>query len=444
MVTPRSWVAVLAAQISTRALRTVGSGGTTLPGRIATLISRALLADVLASTPTVLVAGTNGKTTTVRFIVAALKTRSRAIMTNSSGANLFDGIVAAVAQAQSNGARRGAETAVFEVDELALPRVAREVRPSVLVLTNLYRDQLDRYGEIDRIVATFARAIAELPAEATVVANADDPRLVDLVEASGARAVWFGVEHDRGHRGVFLLDRRLCPRCGALLEHDVRGRFACTGCGFAAPEPVDRAALTATSERGLVAEIDGNRIETSVPGAVNLANLAAAYATARVRGIPTADVVAALQTVAAPYGRHETVSVNGRPTTLVLLKNPVGFNAFIADSVIAPGSTVVIALNDLPADGEDVSWIWDVDFEQLAERGVNVVAAGRRRADVAVRLKYAGVPVVGTIENLDDVVKALAVENAATPAVLLCTYTAMMHVRTVLRRSGFVADYWLR
>lgn len=428
------------AKLSATLLRRVGSGGSTLPGRLATTVAPRLLGEVFAATPTILVAGTNGKTTTTRCVAHALAGRFPAVVSNASGANLFPGIVAAAAAATPLRGPR-ADVAVFEVDELTLPRVARDVRPAMVVLTNVYRDQLDRYGEIERVMQAFRETIAALPANAILVANADDPRIVAVAREATVRVVWFGVDWNGTPRNVFLLDRELCPHCSDLLAYADDGTFACGPCGFASPRTAFRARVASTAD-GLAVTIEGRAFSAPLRGEVNAANVAAAYAAARAFGISSSEIAARFESLVAPRGRHERLMVGGRAATLILLKNPVGFNAFLSTLRLDGPTTLVVAINDLAADGEDLSWIWDVEFERLAELPVDVVVSGRRHADVVMRLKYAGVRASKVIDDLDGLVAWLASEPSDARCFVLCTYTAMMRVRELCAARGFAAGYW--
>ncbi|HTW85195.1 MAG TPA: MurT ligase domain-containing protein [Candidatus Sulfotelmatobacter sp.] len=441
----RRLVAVWAGKSSAAVLRRVGGGGTTLPGRIAATIAPQLLGRLLAQTPTVLVAGTNGKTTTTRLISGVLRARGRRVVSNGEGANLFHGIVSTATRAADLRGRVAADEAVLEVDELTLPRVVAQTRPALIVLTNVYRDQLDRYGEVDRVVRAFSEAIAALPRDAVIVANADDPRLVEMVRASGRDAVWFGVAHEETRREPFLVDRRLCASCGEMLAHDASG-FHCRSCGFSSPPTRFRATIRRTDVPGLLVEVNGFTIASRLQGDVNAANLAAAFAAVTALGVPEDDAAALLADVEPPYGRYEIVEVEGRRATLVLLKNPVGFNVFLDELVRGrEPARVLLAINDLPADGEDLSWMWDVDFERLAERGgLELIVAGRRYEDVVLRLKYAGIEPARASGDLDAAVQRELRRPSELPLIMMCTYTAMMQARARLQNDGLAANYWSR
>ena len=441
----RRLAAVWAGKTSAALLRRIGGGGTTLPGRIAAGIAPGLLGPLLAGTTTILVAGTNGKTTTTRLVAGLLRARGQRVISNGEGANLFHGIVSTVTRAADLAGRVAADAAVLEVDELTLPRVVAQTSPVLVVLTNVYRDQLDRYGEVDRVVRAFSEALALLPLNAVVVANADDPRLVAMVLASGRRTVWFGVAHEEARREPFLVDRRLCAACGEMLAHDASG-FHCPNCGFASPATPYRATIVRDAGPGLFVELAGRRIASRLQGDVNAANVAAALAAATMLDIPPETAAALLADVEPPYGRYEFIEVDGRRATLVLLKNPVGFNAFLDDLVRRSEPTrVLLAINDLPADGEDLSWMWDVEFERLAERtGLELIVAGRRHEDVALRLKYAGLTPARHGPDLEAALQRELHATSDLPLVMMCTYTAMMLVRARLQTDGLAANYWSR
>jgi UDP-N-acetylmuramyl tripeptide synthase len=393
----RTRVGVAAGRLAGWLSRVTGRGaGATISGRVLNVLAPGALAELAAGKRTALVSATNGKTTTTRFLAAALATDGRAVTTNSTGANLTSGIAPTLADAPD------ADTAVLEVDERVLPRVVDPLAAELLVLGNLSRDQLDRYGEV-HLVADAWRAVTEQHPELAVVANASDPHVVWA--ASPADVTW--VELGIGWRQ----DAATCPRCGALLRWGDDDRFGCPGCGFSQPDTVRR-----LDGDTLVLGDERVPLRLAVPGRWNLANAALAVTAASAHfEVAPADAADALHRVTSVAGRYMDVPLgDGRTASVLLAKNPAGWGEvlrYLGDVDTA----VVIAVNARVADGKDPSWLWDVPYELL--RGHAVAAAGERCLDVAVRLRYA---------EVDHVVEPdpLAAARALPGRVhLVCSYT---------------------
>ena len=461
--------ALAAAKATGAAIRGLGrGGGTAAPGLVAERIDPRLLDKIASRLPqgTVVVAGTNGKTTVSRMLADILQAHGSRVAHNRSGSNLVRGVASALAsQSDLTGSPR-ADIGVIESDEAAFPEILRRVQPSVVLLNNLFRDQLDRYGELDTIASQWAPALRRLPAAATVVVNADDPTLAAITEGISARRVTFGLD-DRNPS--FLLDEiphaadaKTCRRCGRDLAYDRLfsahlGAWNCPGCGAERP-PLDFAG-TSIALQG----VDALRLEVSVPaepdaslhlhlmipGLYNAYNAVAATAVAATLGVPRQTIAEALRGYRSAFGRIERVTYRDRSLTLALVKNPVGFNETLRMLTATTGSLIVptlIAINDLAADGRDVSWLWDVDFEMLAQGTAPLFTTGIRGADMANRLKYAGVPAERIVLlpadlsiGLDAFVDTLP-EGAA--GYVLLTYTALLGLRQALADRGAVDHFW--
>jgi UDP-N-acetylmuramyl tripeptide synthase len=340
--------------------------GAVIGGRIALAVDPGLLRRLSAGRRTVLVTGTNGKTTTAHLTAAALRTTGE-VAHNDTGANMADGITAALAR------RRRAPFAVLEVDELHLRQVAAATSPSVLVLLNLTRDQLDRSGEVAAVAADLRAALAE-HATTLLVANADDP-LVTAVAVGHPRVSWFA------GGASWSEDARLCPRCGHEL---VRGAtdWRCPSCALCRPRPDWE--LTDGSARGPTGAVP---LSLRLPGQHNRANALAALAAAAALGVPPPRAADAMRTISSVAHRYATVDLGAHRLTLLLAKNPAGWQETLA--LLGPSAPLVIAVNAQEADGRDTSWLWDVPFERLPS-GITV-ASGDAAADVGLRLSYAAV-----------------------------------------------------
>jgi lipid II isoglutaminyl synthase (glutamine-hydrolysing) len=430
--------------------RTRAGGGTTLPGKLLLRMAPDAIERMSRrlSEGSVAISATNGKTTTAKMLASMLAPERR-LCRNTAGANLASGVASALLH------RGDADLGVFEVDEAALPGVARRLRPRVTVLGNLFRDQLDRYGELEAIAARWQEMTAALPAEASLVRNGDDPLLASLGHAGPI--LTFGID-DAGSALAQMQhasDSKWCPACGARLAYTRvylghLGAWSCPSCGLRRP-PLDVTAA-ALEPQGL----DGTRFELRtpigtvqvflpMPGLYNVYNaLTAAAAACAVGGVDLDRMASGLDRFDAAFGRFERLRVGDRDAVLLLAKNPAGANELIR-TLASDGrpKQLLLALNDRIADGRDVSWIWDVDFELLAGHVQEVVTAGTRAAEMAMRLKYGGVE-PGRLVVADGIAAALdrALAGGEGPVYLLGTYTAMLELRAVLTRRGVVRPYW--
>ena len=426
-------------------------GGTTLPGKLLWKLDPAAIDALADRLPqgSVAVSATNGKTTTTAMVAEILRPHVR-VAHNDSGANLVSGVASALLEA------RGAELGLFEVDEGALPEVTRRVRPKALLLCNLFRDQLDRYGELELVAGRWRAAVAALP-HAQLVVNGDDPQVGALARPGGRV---FGLDDPRVARPVLqhAADSKYCLRCGAPSEYAAAyvghlGDYRCPKCGHARPSldvsardielrGLDGAAFT------LVASEGEARVELRLPGLYNVYNALGAASLALALGIGLGDVRDGLARFSAAFGRFERISIGDRRLLMLLIKNPAGANEAIRTLVEGAAPRVaVIALNDGIADGRDVSWIWDVDFEPLLEGLDRLLATGSRAAELALRFAYGGfdrdrIEVVPSLDAALD--RGLELTPAGGELTVLPTYTAMLALRRTLAARGHVANYWER
>jgi UDP-N-acetylmuramyl tripeptide synthase len=429
-------------------------GGTTLPGKLLWKLDPSAvtrLADRLPQGSAALSA-TNGKTTTAAMTAEILGGRIR-LAHNRSGANLVSGIASTLLSAD------GAELGLFEVDEAALPQVAALVRPRVLCLGNLFRDQLDRYGELELIAERWRKLVRELPVDATLVLNGDDPQLGSLVDERPG-AVVFGLDDPRQARRdgpQHAADSTHCVRCGSpYLFHAAYvghlGDYECMRCGHRRPP------LTLSARAIELDGLDGasfdlrapgeeRRVTLRLPGLYNVYNALAAAALSRALGASLDEIVSGLERFDAAFGRFERIEMDGRRLLMLLIKNPAGANEAVRTLVAGAAPTLaVVALNDAIADGKDVSWIWDVDFEPLLDGLERVVVSGDRAAELALRFKYAGfdpeaIDVVPALaQGLD---RGLELTPEGGELVVLPTYTAMLGLRRVVAERGHVPQYWV-
>ena len=445
--------------LETFAARAVGSvsraagrgGGTTLPGKLLWKIDPEAV-DALATklaAGVVLVSATNGKTTTTSM-AAAILGRDHRLAWNRAGANLLSGVASALVEGGN------AELGLFEVDEAALPEAILRTRPRVVALSNLFRDQLDRYGELEVVAERWRTAVAALPDETMLVVNADDPVVADL--ADGRRgALRFGLDDERHSRPALqhAADSKYCIRCGAPYTYETAyvghlGAYRCDACGHGRPEldvaarDIELVGMHASRFR-LVTPHGEVAIELALPGLYNVYNAVAASALALALGTPLESVQAGLAGFSAAFGRFERIPVGGKRIVVLLVKNPAGANEALRTLETGVPPVLVLALNDAIADGRDVSWIWDVDFEPILPHVDRVVVTGERAAELGLRLVYGGLPegrleVVASLEAALD--RGLALVEAGTELVVLPTYTAMLALRGVLAKRGLVRQYW--
>ncbi len=436
-----------------------GGGGTSLPGKLL-LRMEPHAVSVLAGRlqrGSALISATNGKTTTAALAASAFGRAGVSLVHNQAGANMAGGIASTLLSASRPGMRIDGELGLFEVDELWLDRLIGELSPRAVVLGNLFRDQLDRYGELDTIADRWSAAL-DSPSglRARLVCNADDPLLADL--GRERETVFFGIEDDSlSLPGMsHAADAKHCRRCGApylfeaiYLGH--LGRYHCPSCGQRRPSPIvyaDQVELEGVRRARfrLTTPAGSADVDLALPGLYNVYNALAAAALATALELPLATIVEGLQSTGAAFGRAENVTVAGRTTYILLVKNPAGANEVLRTLALEDGEHDLLGvLNDRTADGHDVSWIWDADFELLAGRVRRVVCSGTRAAELALRLKYAGVE-PWRIEVVEDLAEALdsavAGGELGTPLYTLPTYTAMLALRDLLVRRGEAKSSW--
>jgi UDP-N-acetylmuramyl tripeptide synthase len=464
----------LARAIGAGSRRSGRGGGTTLPGRVLLRLEPEAIARLgarLAGGATI-VSATNGKTTTAGMIAAILTAEGREPVHNRAGSNMTWGVATALLE------QRGTE-GLFEVDEAWLPRVAQQLEPRLIVLGNLFRDQLDRYGEMEALVEEWAKAVAASSPETGLALNADDPLIADLgrdpdTERPRDGTLYFGIEdHSQALPELqHAFDAKHCRRCGHPYAYEAAfvghlGHYSCPNCGAQRPRP--DVAATRIELRGMegsvtTVRVPGGEIEVELPlpGLYNVYNALAAIAAALALGVDPERIAAALGDMRAAFGRVETIPIGDKSVSILLIKNPAGANEVLrtlkleaprtssqksADSAEKcerqAGVDLWIALNDRIADGRDVSWIWDADFELLADAVRRVTCAGTRAPEMALRLKYAGWP-EDRIAVEPDIAASLdsALGASADRLFALPTYTALLELRKLLADRGLAKEFW--
>ena len=415
-----------------------------LPGEIARRIQPQLLQQLSHQVKrgVIMIAGTNGKTTTSLLLRTMLERQGWRVAHNATGANLENGLMTALLESTNLIGNLAADYAILEVDENVVPKVLLSIQPQLILCLNLFRDQLDRYGEVDTISQRWGKAIATLPLETVVIPNADDPTLSHMGQQLPQRVLFFGLNEPDQYLDEIphAVDSIYCPSCGHPLEYQGvylshLGDFHCPSCGF---------------HKGQLA-LDSREWPQILIGLYNKYNTLAAVLAAQQLGVDEATIRDTIANFQAAFGRAEELEVNGKRVLILLSKNPVGMNETIRAVNQAGGQTTLLVLNDRIPDGTDVSWIWDVDTEKLVERGGTLVVSGDRVYDMALRLRYSQVSIPGrdsdttataTIDTIPQMIveenlsQAIATALEHTPAgetlYILPTYSAMLEVREVL------------
>jgi UDP-N-acetylmuramyl tripeptide synthase len=439
----------LAAGLSRAAGR---GGGTTLPGKLVWKIDPGAVDALAARLPhgAAIVSATNGKTTSTAMAARVLGARHE-LAWNRAGANLASGVASTLLAAPH------ADLGLLEVDEFALPEIMRRVRPRTVLLGNLFRDQLDRYGELEHIAERWLTAVGQLDRDAVVIVNADDPLVASLAEGR-SNAVTFGIADPSVARPALqhASDSKYCVRCGTPYSYDSvyvghLGDYRCPACEHSRP-PLAVCATNVrldgleTSSFDLVTAAGTTRVTLPLPGLYNVYNALGASALALALGCGLEETRAALAGFSAAFGRFERIDIGGITVLVLLVKNPAGANEIVrtlVDGAVPP--VLVVALNDEIADGRDVSWIWDVDFEPLLDRAGTIIASGTRAEELALRFTYVGFPrdrldVIPTLGAALD--RGLELTAAGGTLGVLPTYTAMLALRGIVADRGLVRPYW--
>ncbi len=448
------------------AARAVGSvvrrsgrgGGTSLPGKVLIRLEPAAIAELSGRLPegTALISATNGKTTTAAMTAAILANTGMRLVHNRAGANMAGGIASTLLNSARRGGRMSGDLGLFEVDEFWLDRMTEQLRPRAVVLANLFRDQLDRYGELETIADRWSAVVSGLPDETRLVLNADDPLVADLGRERD-NVSYFGIEDpavavaEMQHAS----DSKHCRRCGAAYTYDAiymghLGHYHCPACGQTRPVPSIRAEQirlegTVAARFTLHTEQGSREVKLPLPGLYNVYNALAAAGLCLALGSTLEEVVTGLEAVTAAFGRAETIEIDGTALSILLIKNPAGANEIIRTLALESEPLRLLAvLNDLVADGRDVSWVWDADFELLSDRVEHVTCSGTRAAELALRFKYAGVPTerIDVVGELPRALDRALTQSAGERVFALPTYTALLALRDELSERGYVPQYW--
>ena len=451
---------VAAKAIGAAARRSGLGGGTSLPGKVLLKLDPQAIATLAERLPkgSAVISATNGKTTTAAMTASILGQAGVALVHNRAGANMASGVATTLVEASHSRRRIDGELGLFEVDEFWLDSIATALAPRAVLLSNLFRDQLDRYGELDTIADRWAAAVDKLPGASSLVLNADDPLIADLGRER-PNVTYFGVED----RSVALpemqhaSDSKHCRRCGAAYRYQAiylghLGLYSCPNCGQQRPAPSVSARdvkLNGTSSAAfrLDTTLGSREIKLPLPGLYNVYNALGAAALGLALGADLDQITAGLAAVAPAFGRAETVDAGGVELTLLLIKNPAGANEVLRTVALESGQLdLLVILNDRIADGRDVSWIWDADFELLVSQIRAITCAGTRAAEIALRFKYAGLPAerITVCPVLADALDHALADTTHNRLYVLPTYTALLALRDELTDRGHVSHYWAR
>lgn len=440
----RTNLARLTGKAAKQALRLKGSGGSSLPGKIALHLDPEFLSHVAQNYRVILVTGTNGKTLTTSLIVRILKEAGKDVLTNPTGANMLQGIASVFL---SDTSRHAEKYCVLEVDEATMQYVTAHIKPEIIVFTNLFRDQMDRYGEIETTYQLMVTGAEKQP-EALIIANGDAPMFASRALKNKIKFFGFAHEPDRDAEAPQNADSVLCPACDQVLRYQLNtysnlGKYYCPKCAFARPSLTWAVnAIETLTLQDATFQIDGTTFHLPVAGIYNVYNALAAYAVATTLGIKQADIQKGFTNMQKVFGRQETCRIHDKSVMLNLIKNPVGFNQIV--DLLALDETpfsLVVLLNDRPADGTDISWIWDGDFERLGSLadGRPLVLSGIRAKDLAVRFEVAGlkqddIQIESDLSRLADRIQQLPTDQVY----VLSTYTALLDLRKEWIAQGHI------
>lgn len=443
-------ISILSAKFTLFLTKTILKGGTTFPGRVALKIDKNILSKISKGYKVILVTGTNGKTTTTSMIYNIIKESGHPVITNNTGANLFPGIVTTFVDSFKFGSKVKDNYAVIEVDEANLKYITEYITPEVITVTNLFRDQLDRYGEVYTTLNKILEGIYNVP-ETTLVLNGDESLLGKLDLKNPVHFYGFDKAVNDNKTIEINADAKFCKFCKTPYEYNFvtynhLGDFYCPNCGYkrsdlmyAVTDIIDINADKST--------VKFNDLEVSInqSGTYNIYNGLCAYSIAKELGIADSAIKKSLENQSSSFGRQETINIEDKDVKIFLVKNPAGYNQSL-DTICLNKEKFAAAflLNDNYADGQDVSWIWDVDFEKLTETNIDeVYISGLRAYDMAVRLKTAGLnPNKFVIEEQYEALTKAIKNGSCDKLYILATYTAMINYRKYLHSKGYIKNLW--
>ncbi len=451
----RTVLGVAACKAARWGLRVMKRGGTTLPGRAAMAFDKNILETVSRGMEVIVVTGTNGKTTTCRMLEHAMTASGRDTLANKSGANLLPGVTAEFAANATAGGRPVKKYAVIECDEGALKQVVPLVHPKVIVVTNLFRDQLDRYGEVMHTLEQIRTGIRLVP-ESILCLNADCSLTSSLAQDVPNQVIYYGIDVPVGEqKNVEISDARYCVNCGTEYQYTFHtyahlGGFVCPKCGYHRADPsvavtsID--SMTARDSR-VHMKINGisSAVTVGIPAVYNIYNAVAAVCAYTAAGFPPEEMIRSLADVHSSFGRMENFRLGQTNVQMILVKNPAGCNQALAYlKSLGEPYNAVFCLNDRTADGHDISWIWDADFEQVCKDPQlhHIYVWGDRAEDMQLRLKYADAPEdrITCVRTSEELLQKM--QESQLPVFVLPNYTSMLGLRRVLGGATGKQEFW--
>lgn len=427
-------------------LQTFLHRGSTLPGKIALKLDPNILSVLTKNYEIIVITGTNGKTLTTALTVGVLEQAFGKVVTNKTGANMISGIVSTFLKAPK-ASESEKKFAVLEIDEASLPKITKYIKPSLFVFTNIFRDQMDRYGEIYTTYDFIVKGAENVP-EATVLLNGDSPLFHSKKLINPVKYYGFAHENHEPQRAHYNTEGVLCPNCHHILDFKMNtyanlGDYICQNCGFKRPElDYKLTELTAINHHSSQFIIDDNSYKINVGGLYNIYNALAAVAVAEFYDVPKEQIIQGFEQSKAVFGRQETFKIGNKEATIVLIKNPVGANQALEMMKLAPFPfTLVSLLNANYADGIDTSWIWDADFEMIEEMQIDkILAGGVRHSEMARRYRVAGFDAdkIQEFEQLSEILTTLE-QDSQEHIYILATYTAMLEMRELLAEKNYIS-----
>ncbi|MDU2672329.1 MAG: Mur ligase family protein [Clostridium sp.] len=446
----KSIISILATKFTIFLTKTILKGGTTFPGKVALKLDKNILGKVASGYNVILVTGTNGKTTTTSMIYNILKEKGFSVITNNTGANLYSGIVTTFVDNYKFSDKNHEKFAVIEVDEANVKFITEKITPNIITVTNLFRDQLDRYGEVYTTLTKILEGVHSVPTSKLIL-NGDESLLGKLDIKNPVVFYGFKTNINENKTIDINADAKFCKFCKTpykynFVTYNHLGDYYCTGCGYKRPEisyGVDEI-IDLTSESSTV-KINNTEIFLSQSGVYNIYNALCAYSIAKELGVDDITIKKSLESQSSSFGRQETINIEDKEVKIILVKNPAGYNQALDTLCLSkdPFSAAFI-LNDNYADGRDVSWIWDVNFEHLNNVDLNeIYVSGLRSYDMAVRLKTAGLDSskFSITEEYDSLTERIK-ESNNKKVYILATYTAMINYRKHLHSKGYIKNLW--
>lgn len=446
----QSLLSILVSKSIMKLSKIIFQGGTNFPGKIALKLDKNILKTIANNYEVILITGTNGKTTTTSMIYSIVKESNRPVITNNTGANMYTGIVACFISNYSFKKSTEKKIAVIEVDEANLKFVTEYITPKIITITNLFRDQMDRYGEVYTTLKKILVGIEKVP-ESTLILNGDESLFGNLDLTNDIVYYGFATKVNENKVVDINADAKFCTICKSPYEYNFitynhLGDFYCTGCGYKRPDLtyfIDK--IINLNTNGSAVSINNKDYYINQPGTYNIYNALCAYSVAKVLGIQDDIIEHSLKTVASSFGRQETLNIDGTEVKIILVKNPAGYDEAVNTINLDKRKiNLALMLNDNYADGKDVSWIWDVNFERLTSLNINkVMISGIRLYDMAIRLKVAGFSSDYFLLCTDEETLLNHIKSCNGEIVyVLATYTAMINLRKFLHTKGYIKKIW--